>query len=88
MMPKSVVELLASWAMSKGDPQIKVVWKMVPICVMWCIWQEHNERTFEDKERTTEEIRILFFSTLFLWSLAIDFNGQNVHDSLVTTIAT
>ncbi|KAG2709629.1 hypothetical protein I3760_05G248700 [Carya illinoinensis] len=88
VMPKSVLELLASWAMPGGNLHVKAMWKMVPICIMWCIWQERNERTFEDKERTTEELCSYLFSTLILWSLAIDFNGLNIHEFLVTTIAT
>lgn len=82
-MLATVVELLASRTNLGGIPQIKVVWKMVPICILWCVWQECNDRTFEDKEHPLEELRLLFFKTLFLWVKAVDFNGLNFHNFLV-----
>lgn len=33
-----------------------VVWKMVPSCLFWCLLREMNERSFEDREMTLEEI--------------------------------
>ncbi|XP_040992740.1 uncharacterized protein LOC121239540 [Juglans microcarpa x Juglans regia] len=88
VMPAIVVELLACWVMPDGAPQIKAVWKMVPICIMWCIWRERNERTFEDKELTLEGLRIFFYRTLLLWASAVDFNGLTVHDFLLSFLAT
>jgi len=26
------------------------VWKMVPCCLLWCLWRERNDRQFKDKE--------------------------------------
>jgi hypothetical protein len=55
------------------------VWKMVPSCLMWCLWREQNDRNFEDKERTFEELRTFFFYSLytctavFLTPLVISF---------------
>jgi hypothetical protein len=40
---------------------------MVPLCIMWCIWKEHNNRCFEDKSGSLEELIHLFFFTLFTW---------------------
>ena len=28
-----------------------IVWKIVPLCLLWCLWQEKNDRSFEDSER-------------------------------------
>jgi hypothetical protein len=33
------------------------VWKMVPLCLLWCLWKEQNDRSFEDREMTLEEIK-------------------------------
>ncbi|KAF5446588.1 hypothetical protein F2P56_032204, partial [Juglans regia] len=88
VMPATVVDLLASWTLPRGAQQIKEVWKMIPICIMWCIWQERNDRTFENKERSLEELRALFFRTLCLWAIALDFNGLNFHDFLVSLMST
>lgn len=38
VMPASMVELLACWSHLGSIKQITTVWKMVPICILWCIW--------------------------------------------------
>ncbi|KAF5452893.1 hypothetical protein F2P56_021410 [Juglans regia] len=88
VMPQTVLEVLACWASIHGVRQIKAVWKMIPICIMWCLWQERNERTFEDKERTLEELKMFFFRTLCTWAIAIDFNGMDLHVFLVSNMPT
>jgi hypothetical protein len=64
VMPCSVKELLASW-WSGGCSRSAVVWKMVPLCIMWCIWSERNNRCFEDSSRSIEELLNFFLFTLF-----------------------
>ncbi|KAG2691896.1 hypothetical protein I3760_08G027300 [Carya illinoinensis] len=59
-MPEKVVRVLASWKNLRGNQQIKAVWKVISICIMWCLWRERNDRTFKDKERSMEELK--FFS--------------------------
>ena len=54
----------------RGRPHSAVVWKMVPLCIMWCLWSERNERFFEDSERSLEDLLHFFFSTLFTWTAA------------------
>ena len=34
---------------------------------MWCIWNERNNRCFEDSERAMPDIKLLFFRTLLEW---------------------
>ena len=46
------------------------MWKMVPLCLFWTIWRERNNRTFEDLERSLEDILSSFFHTLYLWTVA------------------
>jgi hypothetical protein len=36
------------------------VWKMVPSCLLWCVWRKMNGRSFEDRGRTLEKIKSLF----------------------------
>ena len=45
-----------------------VIWNMVPICLMWTIWKERNQRTFEDVCHLDYQILESFTSTLFEWS--------------------
>ena len=69
VMPKRVLGLLACW-WSSGRWRSAVVWKMVPTCLFWCLWQERNNRCFEDLERAIEGILSSYFHTLYLWSIA------------------
>jgi hypothetical protein len=69
VMPLRVVDLFACW-WTGGRSRNAVVWKMVPSCLMWCLWRERNDRTFEDQERTLEELKSFFFFTLFSWTAA------------------
>lgn len=58
-----------AWRDLYGIPQIAAIWKMVPICLLWCIWRERNDQNFEEKERSVDELRCLFFNTLMSWTL-------------------
>ena len=44
-----------------------LAWKMIPHCLIWCLWRERNARHFEDVERHNPELKLLFFHTLFDW---------------------
>jgi hypothetical protein len=44
--------------------------KMVPTCLFWTILREKNNRSFEDLERSLEDILSFFFHTLYLWIAA------------------
>jgi O-antigen/teichoic acid export membrane protein len=46
------------------------VWKMVPLCLLWCLWRERNAKRFEDLERSLEELKSFFFFSLFTWIVA------------------
>jgi hypothetical protein len=67
VMPHSVKELFASW-WTGGLSRSVVVWKMVPHCIMWCIWRERNNRCFEDSSRSREELFHFFLFTLYTWT--------------------
>jgi hypothetical protein len=69
VMPRRVVDLLGCW-WSSGRPRSAAVWKMVPTCIFWCLWKERNDRNFEDREKSLEDILSFFYETLFLWTAA------------------
>jgi hypothetical protein len=79
VIPLQVVDLFACWWMG-GRSQSVVVWKMVHSCLLWCLCRERNDRHFEEKERTIEELLTFFFFSLFSWTatflapLVISFN--------------
>jgi hypothetical protein len=67
VMLSSVKELFACW-WSGGRSRSAAVWKMAPLCLMWCIWRERNARCFEDSSRTFEELKHYFLLTLYTWT--------------------
>ncbi|KAG2724440.1 hypothetical protein I3760_01G016600 [Carya illinoinensis] len=68
VMPKDVVDLMVGWKGLKGCKKAASVWKMIPPCLMWCLWIERNRRCFDDKERTLEDLRVFFMGTLGYWA--------------------
>ena len=67
VMPKSVVDLLASWQGQFGRRHNKYVWIVVPHCLVWCIWKERNNSFFEDSEHSLPNLKLFFFRTLMDW---------------------
>jgi hypothetical protein len=67
VMPSLVRELFACW-WTGGRSRSDVVWKMVHLCLMWCIWRERNARCFEDTSRFFEEILHYFLFALDTWA--------------------
>ena len=51
--------------MGKHSSQI---WNLVPLCILWCIWKERNQRTFEDLVSPVIKC-LLFLVELFLIGL-------------------
>jgi hypothetical protein len=68
-MPRRVINLFACW-WKFGRPRSAAIWKMVSICIFWCIWKEKNLRYFEDLEGSIEDILVLFFHKMYLWTVA------------------
>jgi hypothetical protein len=61
-MPRRMVNLYTCW-WTAGSTHSAVVWKKVPSCLLWCLMlRERNNTSFEDHERTLDEIKALFFS--------------------------
>ena len=59
-MPLSVVGLFACWQGRFGRYCNGDIWKVVPLCLMWCLWKERNSRCFEDIERSMLDLKLLF----------------------------
>jgi hypothetical protein len=67
VMPRRVVDLFSCW-WKAGRSRSVAVWKMVPICIFWCVWKERNLRCFEDLENSMENIVASFLHLLYLWT--------------------
>ena len=58
------VILLASVAWKRNSD----IWNLVPRCLMWIVWLERNRRSFEDNEKTLDELIVLCQRSLLEWS--------------------
>ncbi len=67
VMPRSVVEVMASWMGSFHKVSHADVWGAVPLCVMWVLWRERNLRVFEGQERMVLDLKLVLLRTLFDW---------------------
>ena len=78
VMPRSVVDLLTCWMGSLGNSEAGKVWKMIPHCIMWCLWRERNDRTFNGVEKSIPALKFYFLHTLLDWSKAshLDFSSS------------
>ena len=70
VMPRRIVDVLACWQGRLGRHKNWVLWNAIPHCVLWCIWRERNDRTFEGCERNILDLKILLLRTLFDWMTA------------------
>ena len=43
-------------------------WNLVPRCSMWIVWLERNRHSFEDNEKTLDELNVLCQHSLLEWS--------------------
>ena len=71
VMPHKVIELFESWQGKFGRHRNIDFWRLVPHCLMWCIWSERNARCFGQCEQSLLEIKSFFLHTLLLWSVAL-----------------
>jgi hypothetical protein len=67
VMPYSVIALLESWRGFIGARRSRDVWGAAPACLMWCIWREQNQHTFEGVELSLPNLKFLFLKSLYDW---------------------
>ena len=73
-----VRDFLSSWWNWLGKHSSSI-WNLVSLCLMWCIWRERNRRTFEDLDRSEDQL-------LALSSLVPFFIGLGLGDSQLVTL--
>ena len=66
-MPRSVADLLSCWYQWLGKHNSDI-WNLVPGCLKWIVWLEQNYRSFVDKEKTLDELKVLCHRSLLNWS--------------------
>lgn len=67
-MPTLEVDLLASWPNLEGTHQIVTGWKMVPICIIWCLWQSGMTELSKTISVLWRSLA-LFVLELYFWGL-------------------
>ena len=72
VMPRLMVGLLSCWHQWLGKHYLDI-WNLVPRCLMWIVWLERNRRSFEDKEKTLDELKVLCHHSLLEWSRCWSF---------------
>jgi hypothetical protein len=80
VIPGRLKECLGSWKRQKGNRIVIQIWRMTPLCVMWCLWREKNARNFEEHEHEIIELKKRVLQTLFSWRVLW-------HSSQVSTLA-
>ena len=81
-MPRDVVDLLTCWNGSLGKSKACKIWKMIPHCLMWCLWCERNARTFNGKAKSIPALKFHFIadSTWLVEGLSSSFFYFYVRD--------
>ena len=74
VMPGSVEGLLSCWHQWLGKHNLDI-WNLVPRCLMWIVWLEWNHRSFEDIEKTLDELKVLCQWSLLEWSCCWGFTN-------------
>ena len=72
----TVQDCLFSWWNWLGKHSSNI-WNLVPLCLMWCIWRERNRRTFEDLDRSEDQLLALFSGSLFDWARAWELTSSD-----------
>ena len=71
VMSLKVIELFESWLGKFGWHRNIDFWRLVPHCLMWCIWRGRSACCFERCEQSLLEIKSFFLHTLLVWSVAL-----------------
>ena len=57
-MPGLVAGLLSCWHQWLGKHNSNI-WNLIPGCLMWNVWLEQNRHSFENMEKTLDELKVL-----------------------------
>ncbi len=75
VLSKSVPELFFGWRNLLGKNQSQI-WNLIPSCIIWTLWRERNNRTFENVERTDSQFNELFSNTLYDWAIVWGYSSS------------
>ena len=64
VIPATVIDLFSGWYNWFGKHS-SGVWNLVPLCLMWTVWQERNRRIFKGLEKSLSQIKEQFLGLLY-----------------------
>lgn len=75
MFPKQVADLLfqKNWF---GKQSLKI-WNLVPSCLLWTLWKDHNSCNSKDKESSMAQLESLIIRTMRDWPHACGLTNSN-----------
>ena len=76
VMPGSVTGLLSCWHQWLGKHNLHI-WNLILGCLMWIVWLERNRCSFENLEKTVDELKVLCQRSLFEWSRCWGFTNSS-----------
>jgi hypothetical protein len=82
----TVADLLFSWWNGLGRHSSDL-WNLAPLCLMWVIWKERNQRIFEDVSSSDSHLLKRFTSTLFDWSRAWGFTTSTSIPEFISSVS-
>ena len=74
-MPHKVIKLYESWQGKFGRHCNIDFCRLVPHCLICCIWHERNAKRFEGCECSMLEIKSFFLHNLLEWSMALSHSS-------------
>uniref|UniRef100_A0A5B7CC03 Uncharacterized protein n=1 Tax=Davidia involucrata TaxID=16924 RepID=A0A5B7CC03_DAVIN len=63
----SVKDFLMSWKAACPSKRVRQAWWSALLCVMWCIWWEHNMRTFEEVDTPIHRLKKKILDIFHIW---------------------
>ena len=76
--PRLLSCLLLGWKAKGMEKRQRKVWRMVPLCLFWCIWKEGTQRIFCEEEISKQRLKETLLKSLMEW----------YHDAMGMEIAT
>ena len=66
--PGTCLELLKSWSSAPLKKRGKILWNLLPAAIWWNIWAERNNRAFNNKAKTKQQVNLDIIASLINWS--------------------
>ena len=68
VLHSSIKRNLFGWHGAFVGKRREKAWRATPLCLMWTLWKERNERAYNDIERLNQVLKHSFLYTLVNWA--------------------